>query len=916
MSEVIEKLRPDRDLHCYFFQPSAIAALSGASATGFTVSGSWRQQFDWAVIEWNRDNDFEHPSLLPLPDGDLSGLTLSYRETRDNCIPLDSNLFPTVDWPYLRIWADDANGEEQIYRVDLSKKATAVGGAYQAAQATFKLEGTLTEDDLVALSWGGEQHNHKVSASDTFATVLASLTGFINANSSTVTAQYDGLAQTITLTNSTAGEESNRLGVVGGVLGDSGPATEVWTPAAQMMTGGASPSQWQVDIDFSAPLMDDSETSKGVIPVSNVRKLRWTYSAAIQPQEFQRSDFEVVVSDWTVTGSNRTYSVAGPSSKRIEDDHPDVQYTGSWAKETGNYSGGTVHVTNELDAAVSVSYSHPEDHQLYLGVRRLYQAGTIAVSIDSGPEQTIDLLAKGEDFLARLDLGAYAAGAHTVTARLAAQNLAEGGTDFWFDHVEAAVPKTTIEARPADTVETLATDWDTEHSVVLAPERVVWIMDRLGFRGRANHYVGAILFYELYNSGNVYAEGTFTFTGEPTLSEWVSVWIDSTEYRRRSLDTDTPESTTKSFEFLINDGATGVRASASGNVLTITARLLGEQGNATMLSTGTSTGIEVAESGPNLAGGVDGQWLTDLSALPRLNRAARDWHRAFFQALLAVGIDCTAAFSTELSHGDRSPAAGIAQRYAHGAAVELNTPAIQTNFSPIAIDYWKQVYLEMAQLQDEAGQVPYLQFGEVQWWYFPYDPEEDEDVEPSMTFYDDYSRAQFLSQYGREMHVFASNEESVAAYPEEAAFLKGLIGAYCTAIRSFVLASYPNTRFEVLYPHDVNDFPLTRVVNFPDGDWSPANYQILKTENFTHTGSYNLNKALESIRYPQQKGFGREQSAHLIGVFNSSEPWNFERRLSRRENVESVVFWAFDQFNFIGYRLPLDNGVRRSGYHR
>jgi hypothetical protein len=69
----LEKLRPDQDLQCYFERPTAVAALSGASASGFTVSGCFRQQFDWAMVEWNRDNVFEHPAFRCLPDGDLSG---------------------------------------------------------------------------------------------------------------------------------------------------------------------------------------------------------------------------------------------------------------------------------------------------------------------------------------------------------------------------------------------------------------------------------------------------------------------------------------------------------------------------------------------------------------------------------------------------------------------------------------------------------------------------------------------------------------------------------------------------------------------------------------------------------------------------------------------------------------------------
>src|SRR3984893_11643736 len=116
MPETLQKLSPHRDLQCYFLRPSAIAAMSQASATGFVVSGAWRQQFDWAVIEWNRDNTFEHPMLRNLPDGDLSGLTLTYEETRENCIPLVSTLFPSVDWPTLRLW-DDSTGTELIYAV-------------------------------------------------------------------------------------------------------------------------------------------------------------------------------------------------------------------------------------------------------------------------------------------------------------------------------------------------------------------------------------------------------------------------------------------------------------------------------------------------------------------------------------------------------------------------------------------------------------------------------------------------------------------------------------------------------------------------------------------------------------------------------------------------------------------------------
>src|SRR5258707_15689893 len=129
MSDTLTKLQPDRDLQCYFFNPSAIAAMSEATPTSFKVTGSWRQQFDWAVIEWNRDNVYEHPAFRNLPDGDLSGLVLSYEETRGNAIPMDSGLFPTVDWPSLRIWAT-TGGVEDVYFVKLIDHATPVAGSF------------------------------------------------------------------------------------------------------------------------------------------------------------------------------------------------------------------------------------------------------------------------------------------------------------------------------------------------------------------------------------------------------------------------------------------------------------------------------------------------------------------------------------------------------------------------------------------------------------------------------------------------------------------------------------------------------------------------------------------------------------------------------------------------------------------
>ena len=56
-------------------------------------------------------------------------------------------------------------------------------------------------------------------------------------------------------------------------------------------------------------------------------------------------------------------------------------------------------------------------------------------------------------------------------------------------------------------------------------------------------------------------------------------------------------------------------------------------------------------------------WRTDLNATLRLNRACRDWSKAFFRALVSYGLDGVASFSTELAHVDPTSSAG------NGAAV-------------------------------------------------------------------------------------------------------------------------------------------------------------------------------------------------------------------------------------------------------
>jgi hypothetical protein len=299
---------------------------------------------------------------------------------------------------------------------------------------------------------------------------------------------------------------------------------------------------------------------------------------------------------------------------------------------------------------------------------------------------TLALGKAAEDVLVRLPIAPVSGQAqHSVTIT----HTGASGTVVYFDFLEIAYPSGALPDFEKNSQTTLATDWDTDHSLAIAPERTAWLMQKLGFCGRANHYAGAMWFYELQRRGHSYASGTLTFSGVPEFGKKTQVLLGPTPIEHLNLIGDTAESIATCFELLINAGSTGVWARANGAVLTITSRQMGLAGNAVGISANTnSTKLTAAASGATLTGGIDGVWRTDTGSPVKLNRAARDWNRAFFEALKGYEIPVTAAFSMELQHGDDTPQAHLAQRYPNGDPVWLNTPALQTNFGPESTAFW------------------------------------------------------------------------------------------------------------------------------------------------------------------------------------------------------------------------------------
>jgi hypothetical protein len=430
----------------------------------------------------------------------------------------------------------------------------------------------------------------------------------------------------------------------------------------------------------------------------------------LQAGSFNRTEFQVVISNWQVTGTGRQWYVAGPGSRRL-DDSAAVLLPANTATDTfwsvdglGNYYGGSISQTDFQGATASFAYSEAAAHDLYLGVQLLAGGAPISVSVDGGSSQTFSLNLPGEQVLARLPLGTFSPGSHAVSV------VQSDVGNTYIDFLEIAYPSADLPDLPSNPQLALATDWDTYHSQSLAAERTAWMIQKLGFFGRVNHYVGALWFYELVNPGHVYFSVQVTFSGTvssaPGAPDYVQLSIgpSETEITHNILPDDTPETVALAFANIINSGYTSIWASASGTILTITLRemtalpSLGEPPTTISVIADAQT-LVATPSASEFVGGVAGTpyadpateavlapiteyWRTDLSASPPLNRAARDWTQAFFTALAGYGIDGVASFSTELGNGDPNVSVGLAQRMVHGAPIVVSTPAVQTNFSP------------------------------------------------------------------------------------------------------------------------------------------------------------------------------------------------------------------------------------------
>lgn len=125
--EAIWKLQPNRSLALRGFDDrGAAAALVDATDSSFRVAGVFRDSADFCVlVVYDADDFFHHPRQKPLPDFNFADVTLEFDVTYSGLIPLDSSLFPSIDWPYLDVIREDGTSTQVRLVPSVSRNGTA-----------------------------------------------------------------------------------------------------------------------------------------------------------------------------------------------------------------------------------------------------------------------------------------------------------------------------------------------------------------------------------------------------------------------------------------------------------------------------------------------------------------------------------------------------------------------------------------------------------------------------------------------------------------------------------------------------------------------------------------------------------------------------------------------------------------------
>jgi hypothetical protein len=608
--------------------------------------------------------------------------------------------------------------------------------------------------------------------------------------------------------------------------------------------------------------------------------------------------------------------VAGTNSVRVEENDSWCSYTGEWAYESGFFSGGFALRASQPGDSVTVRYTCSYTHDLYLGTSLYTDRGAVSVSLDQDAATTLDCRLANEPAVStrRKLRSNVAAGDHTVTIRLT------GAGPFYFDFLEAAVPSDIPDPQPVFETLAPALDYSTDHSYKLPPARILWMLEKLGYGGPINEYLGVFWYNQRVRQGAAIPSASVTFGGTFADGDQVFLNIGDQTCGKSVFPGETPAVIARHFAMFINASYVGVWASASGNVLTVTARSPEPAYTYTISATVESATATGTVSG-SLSGGAPGVWVVDPAQSPALNTGARAWHADMFRECHARGRQIVVAASMELVN----PPEGFAALFYDGTAVETSVgfgslKSTHCAFVDAMRAYHQAIFRCVAGLMAGAGLTPEIQFGEFLWWFFT--NRTAQNPGGGMAFYHPEITAAAQMTLGRPLARFNNPTDDPGVNAgADATFLRNRLRDYTNGIMADVRSAYPNTRFELLYPYDVNHpepagihnlgGALNRFINLPvEWETKPGSgLDRIKMEALDFGAwSRNLDLAKTAIRLPLELGWPADSVRYLVPVFRGGYPWEKEVEAAHALGVSAVNLWAFDHVCLYGW--PLRPGSR------
>jgi hypothetical protein len=202
----------------------------------------------------------------------------------------------------------------------------------------------------------------------------------------------------------------------------------------------------------------------------------------------------------------------------------------------------------------------------------------------------------------------------------------------------------------------------------------------------------------------------------------------------------------------------------------------------------------------------------------------------------------------------------------------------------------------------------------------------------SMGYYDAVTAAAVNTALGRPLYKFTcQDDDPTVNNGADADFLAAQLKAHVDAIRQAVLSPYPNAKFELLYPNDVNNavcyanaqnpYPqggrLNAAVNLPSAWQTQAGSGLdrLKVEALSWGATYrNLDLAIQAITFAFTGSLSWPLSdvAYLIPWFNGACPWPSEYQLAATSGIGLINFWAYDHVALMSWPIPFPDPIRRS----